>query len=365
VTLFNSASTRGGWISTEEIAAFLTACEMFLRKNRPDVVWTYGGDLVSVAIQQLTKRLDIPIVFGLHNFAYLDAEPFQTADYVIVPSEFCRQHYWNELGLASLKLPPVLDPERVECKNGLHQGGLGTGRLTDEDDKMQNANLELPPSPRSPPAALPLNTVGEGSRQYVTFVNPQVTKGLYVFARIAEVLARQRPEIPVLVVEGRNGPGWASETGIDLASLGNLTIRPNTTDPRTFYADTKLILLPSLLNESFGLVAAEAMMNGIPVLASNRGALAETVGCAGFLFDIPVRYTPKTREMPSAEEVEPWVETIIRLWDDAAAYGRWSDAAHEHAQQWHRDRLAPVYREFFMNITHQPGPPLVPKEAAL
>jgi len=40
VTLFNSASTRGGWINNEEIAAFLTACEIFLKKNRPDVVWT-------------------------------------------------------------------------------------------------------------------------------------------------------------------------------------------------------------------------------------------------------------------------------------------------------------------------------------
>ena len=35
VTLFNSASTRGGWINAEEIAAFLAACETFLRKNRP------------------------------------------------------------------------------------------------------------------------------------------------------------------------------------------------------------------------------------------------------------------------------------------------------------------------------------------
>ena len=35
----------------------------------------------------------------------------------------------------------------------------------------------------------------------------------------------------------------------------------------------------SLWNESFRLVAAaEAMLNGIPVLASNRGALTETVG---------------------------------------------------------------------------------------
>ena len=80
--------------------------------------------------------------------------------------------------------------------------------------------------------------------------------------------------------------------------------------------------MPSLWNESFGRAAAEAMLNGIPVLASNRGALPETIGDAGFLFDVPARYTPETREVPTAEEVEPWVEAIIRLWDDAAEYER-------------------------------------------
>ena len=120
--------------------------------------------------------------------------------------------------------------------------------------------------------------------------------------------------------------------------------------------------MPSLWNESFGLVAAEAMLNGIPVLASNRGALPETIGDAGFLFDIPARYTPETREYRRPRDVEPWVETIIRLWDDAAEYERWSRAARERARQWHPDRLGPVYREFFGGITHQPGPPLVPRE---
>ena len=143
---------------------------------------------------------------------------------------------------------------------------------------------------------------------------------------------------------------------------------PNTPDPRQFYAVTKLLLMPSLM-ENAGFVAMEAMTNGIPVLASNRGGLPETIGncphpnplpkgegtCGGFLFDIPARYTPATRDLPTAEEVEPWVETIIRLWDDPAEYERWSQAAWERAKQWHPDRLAPVYREFFGRLTHSPA----------
>jgi hypothetical protein len=84
----------------------------------------------------------------------------------------------------------------------------------------------------------------------------------------------------------------------------------------------------------------------------------------GFLFDIPAKYTPESREVPMAEEVAPWVETIIRLWDDAAEYERCSRAAREHAQQWHPDRLAPIYREFFSSLCRQPGLPLVTREVA-
>ena len=136
------------------------------------------------------------------------------------------------------------------------------------------------------------------------------------------------------------GPHLLGQFPIAPASDGrNITTMPFTPDPRDFYpavfARTKLLLMPSLWLESFGLVAAEAMLNGIPVLASNRGALPETIGSAGFLFDIPARYTSETRDVPKAEEIEPWVETIIRLWDDAAYYEHWSRAARERAQAWH------------------------------
>jgi len=246
----------------------------------------------------------------------------------------------------------------------------------------------------------------------VTFINPHVVKGVYVFARIARELARRRPDIPILVTQGRSradalnapelglrphlaGPLPAGPAAKPPCDGRNIFMMPFTPDPRAFYPTvysmTRLLLMPSLWNESFGLVAAEAMLNGIPVLASNRGALTETVGgsphpnplpegegtkgilpegertegplpaAGGFLFDIPARYTPETREVPTAQEVEPWVETIIRLWDDAAEYVRWSRAARERAQLWHPDRLAPIYRDFFSRTTHQPGPPLVPQ----
>ena len=376
VTLFHAASTRR-WISEEEMAAFLAGCEIFLRQNRPDVVWTYGGDPVSLAAQRAVKQRGVPILFWLHNFSYREIEPFRLVNRVIVPTEFARRYYREKLALECEVLPLVLDPERV-----------GNGKILNlkceianksEIQKKQNPGPHRPaarvprplpegegtmrpfPGPLAQPNAASRSLLPEGTdtrrvseepecsqadsgtlvplgkrelrdaeaenrTKYVTFVNPSPLKGVFIFARIAAELARRRPEIPLLVVEGRERMASLPALGIDLRGLMNLRIMPNTPDARQFLAATKLLLMPSLM-ENAALVAMEAMFNGIPVLASNRGGLPETVGDAGFLFDIPARYTPETRDLPTAEEVEPWVETIIRLWDDPPEYDRWSRAA--------------------------------------
>ncbi len=101
------------------------------------------------------------------------------------------------------------------------------------------------------------------------------------------------------------------------------------------------------------------MINGIPVLASNRGALPEIVGNGGELFDIPAQYTPETRTIPTADEIQPWVERIIELWDDPVAYVEAGRRAHARAQTWRPEHIGPQYQEFFSNVSPQPAPPIV------
>ncbi len=133
--------------------------------------------------------------------------------------------------------------------------------------------------------------------RYVTFVNPQPEKGTTVFARIALELGRRRPDIPLLVVEGRGTSDGLAGLPVDLSGLTNLNRMANTPDPRDFYRLSRAILLPSLWRESLGRVAIEAMANGIPVLASDRRRLARDPGrCRVRVHDPRAVYGGKRRD---------------------------------------------------------------------
>ena len=120
------------------------AYEQFLAGARPDVIVTYGGGPLGDAMIALAKRCGIPVVLWIHNFAYLDRRAFRSVDEVLVPSEFSRAFYRERVGVECRVMPCVIDPALV--------------------------------------------SVASRKPQYLTFVNPQSTKGLYVVARIAEEL---------------------------------------------------------------------------------------------------------------------------------------------------------------------------------
>ena len=88
-----------------------------------------------------------------------------------------------------------------------------------------------------------------------------------------------------------------------------------------------------MFHEPFGRVAAEAMINGIPALVSDRGALPETVGDGGIVLPLPTWMQQDGRRVPEADEVAPWFEAVTRLWDDAAEYQRVATAARTRAHR--------------------------------
>lgn len=105
-----------------------------------------------------------------------------------------------------------------------------------------------------------------------------------------------------------------------------------------FYRGARILVVPSLWAETFGIVAAEAMSHGIPVVASRIGALQETVrdGETGLLAE--------------PNNVDDFAEKIARIWNDPDLARRLGHNARRlvesrFSRQAHFDRLAPVYAE--------------------
>lgn len=252
-----------------EVVEFLRLFDERVEAFRPDVLLTYGGDPLTRAILARARDLGIATVFHLHNFFYHDPALFRDVDAVLVPSRFSADYYRRTLGLDCVVIPYVVDFERVHVDQ---------------------------PQPK-----------------YLTLVNPSIEKGVFPFARIADELGRRRPDIPILVVESRGTEWTLVSCGVDLREHGNVFLMAQTPDPRRFWRVTKCLLMPSLFLESQGLAAVEAMANGIPAVASDRGALPETLGAAGAVLPLPERLTPFSHELPTPEEVQPRVEALIRL----------------------------------------------------
>ncbi len=305
-TLMPTASSRPDRSPDRaESLAFLDLADQALGRFRPAVLLTYGGHPANLELMRRARRQGVAVVFHLHNFAYTDRRAFVDATAVLVPTEYSRR-YHARLGQECTAIDLPSHPERV---------------------------LATDPEPR-----------------YLTFVNPVPAKGVTVFARIATELGRLRPDIPLLVVEGRGTVDWLARLALDLSGLETMSRMANTPDPRAFWRVTRAALVPSLWRENAALVAREGLINGLPVLASDRGGLPETLGDAGFVFTVPERCRPDNLEVPTAREVAPWVAAIGRLWDDPAWEASHRARALASSRRWEPDALVGRYRAFFGSL---------------
>lgn len=149
--------------------------------------------------------------------------------------------------------------------------------------------------------------------QRITFVNPIQVKGASLVVGLARLCLERLPEARFLVVEsrGRWAP-WLQGLGLTPADLPNVDVWPYQSDMRAVYAQSQVVLMPSYWHESAGMVALEALMNGIPVLASDHGGLGETLRGGAELLHIP----PELRQssaIPPVAVLEPWLAALTRL----------------------------------------------------
>lgn len=106
-------------------------------------------------------------------------------------------------------------------------------------------------------------------------------KGVHVLARaMVEVIAQPEREVR-LVLAGENRFGDSVDDGEIQAALEPLTGSVDHlgwVNREAFFDQVDLAVFPSVWEESFGLVVAEAMARGVPFVISDAGALPEVAG---------------------------------------------------------------------------------------
>jgi glycosyltransferase involved in cell wall biosynthesis len=181
------------------------------------------------------------------------------------------------------------------------------------------------PNMVSLPTSFPDHSLGEYVG-YVGRISPE--KGIGTLLQAAAL----NPSLPVYIAGDYSSmPGLLMEAPENVRFLGPL----ERSELEAFYRNARFLVIPSLCYETFGLVAAEAMGHGIPVISSRLGGLPEIVEdeVTGFLF-----------EPGNAEDL---ASKIKLLWENSDLRRQMGQAGLEKALQ---EYGAEVYYQRLMTI---------------
>ncbi|ULO04703.1 glycosyltransferase [Paenibacillus sp. 19GGS1-52] len=183
----------------------------------------------------------------------------------------------------------------------------------------------------------PFPYLGHFDNKYVTVINPSAIKGISIFIGLARVM----PHVAFAAV-----PTWATtDDELDaLRSIPNITVLEPSENINDIYKLTKVFLMPSLWGESFGQVVVEAMLRGIPVIASHVGGLPEAKLGLDYILPVqPIKQYINESVLASKipvpvipeQDLEPWRLALSELVDNRVHYDALSMDSYDRSRDFH------------------------------
>lgn len=221
-------------------------------------------------------------------------ELFQWADIVLTHLDFTKWTLWK---CRTLNKPVVFITHNT---SDFYNDMINQGRawvIYNCEHAKQELNYQRPSMVFEPFIELERCVSEDKGREYITLINLNENKGVRQFYEIAKAM----PDRKFLGVKG-------SYMEQELNAPPNVEIWGKQTDIRKVYEKTRILLMPSDY-ESYGMTAAEAMANGIPVICTPTPGLVENCGDAA-------QYLSRT-------DIKKWV-SLIRKLDNSKEYEKWS-----------------------------------------
>lgn len=228
---------------------------------------------------------------------------YRWADIVITHLDYTKKAIWK----AERYKKPCFHITHNDILYKSVEDGVGDVRVIHNSQWIANKLQYKWPQFVFPPPVDEWYKTEDKGRKYITLINLNDNKGANYFYHWAKKL----PQYQFLAVKG------SYENQIT-SNLPNVTTWPNTPDIRKAYEVSKIVVCPSHY-ESWGRVASEAMINGIPVIATPTEGLKENLSYAGIF--------------AARKDTETMLKTITRLMEDKEFYEKQSKLCLKRAAE--------------------------------
>ena len=201
----------------------------------------------------------------------------------------------------------------------------------------------------------PYPALGDINNEFVTLVNPCAVKGISIFLALAGLM----PDTAFAAI-----PTWGT-TREDLDALEkhtNISILEPVDNIDEILKRTRVLLVPSLWAEARSRIIVEALLRGIPVLASDVGGIPEAMMGVDYLLPVKriERYHPKVNEqmVPVAsvpdQDIGPWHKTLHEVVSDHKLYERLSSESRQAALAYAGALSITPFENFLKKVMESP-----------